>query len=329
MINKINDEDNFIKMDYYLLSKYNKVYLLKDKPTIRNPINFVKQLIKYYKLIKLEDIDLIYSWWCDNYFSTILSIITRKKLIYVAGGYDVACVPKLKYGAACNPFKKKVILFCLQNSDSILAVSDVVKKSIQSNFKINSNKIKVIHLDFDSGFWINKKESRKYILTVAINENNKYFEQRHNIKGVDRFIELARKCPNFEFLLVGYDKKLKQRIFIPDNLKLIKKIDNNKLLEVYNQSKIYCQFSRIESFGSALAESMLCGCIPVGTDAGNIPEVIENSGVIFDKVINEDIIYKIMTNKITFENPRNLIISKYINKREVKLIKLLNKIKIN
>ncbi len=40
------------------------------------------------------------------------------------------------------------------------------------------------------------------------------------------------------------------------------------------------QASRHEAFGLSLAEGMLCGAVPVVTDAGALPEVVGDTGVV-------------------------------------------------
>jgi len=44
------------------------------------------------------------------------------------------------------------------------------------------------------------------------------------------------------------------------------------------RAKVYVQVSAHEGFGCALAEAMLCECVPVVTACGAIPEVVGNTG---------------------------------------------------
>ncbi|GAF92264.1 unnamed protein product, partial [marine sediment metagenome] len=55
---------------------------------------------------------------------------------------------------------------------------------------------------------------------------------------------------------------------------------SKQLLSYYQKAKVYCQLSYYESFSVALAEAMSCGCIPVVTDRGALPEVVDNCGFI-------------------------------------------------
>jgi glycosyltransferase involved in cell wall biosynthesis len=44
------------------------------------------------------------------------------------------------------------------------------------------------------------------------------------------------------------------------------------------QRAVYVQLSAYESFGMALAEAMQCGCVPVVTRRGALPEVVGDAG---------------------------------------------------
>ena len=44
------------------------------------------------------------------------------------------------------------------------------------------------------------------------------------------------------------------------------------------------QLSRYESFGVALVEAMWCGCTPIVSDAGALPEVVGDAG----EIVNAD-----------------------------------------
>jgi len=44
------------------------------------------------------------------------------------------------------------------------------------------------------------------------------------------------------------------------------------------RAKVCCQLSFRESFGVAVLEAMACGCVPVVTRAGALPEVVGDAG---------------------------------------------------
>jgi glycosyltransferase involved in cell wall biosynthesis len=66
---------------------------------------------------------------------------------------------------------------------------------------------------------------------------------------------------------------------LPDNLLLVPPQQFDKLGQYYQNASFYAQLSRSEGLPNALCEAMLCGCIPVGTDVGDIRITIGHSGM--------------------------------------------------
>jgi glycosyltransferase involved in cell wall biosynthesis len=94
----------------------------------------------------------------------------------------------------------------------------------------------------------------KHGVVTAICTNRDY-----NLKGIPTFKEAAR--------------------LIPD-MKVIKNLPHNELMEVFRKTKVYCQLSYTESFGMSLLESMACGCIPVVSNRDALPEVVADTGFV-------------------------------------------------
>jgi glycosyltransferase involved in cell wall biosynthesis len=130
----------------------------------------------------------------------------------------------------------------------------------------------------------NEEADRTMILTVGIINT----EQTYFLKGIDTFVAVARLLPEIPFCIAGFNQQrlaFLQKDF-PVNVKVVGNIDHNQLSEFYLRTKIYCQFSRSESFGIALTEAMLHGCIPVVTNEGGMPEVVGDNGFIIKREIN-------------------------------------------
>ncbi|WP_332911264.1 glycosyltransferase [Algoriphagus boritolerans] len=66
------------------------------------------------------------------------------------------------------------------------------------------------------------------------------------------------------------------------------KLKATELLKQYNTHQFYLQLSTSEGFPNALGEAMACGCVPIGSAVGAIPEIIDKTGfLLFRKEINE------------------------------------------
>lgn len=59
-------------------------------------------------------------------------------------------------------------------------------------------------------------------------------------------------------------------------------ISRDDKIRLMQQSDVYCQVSRYEGFGVAIAEAMACGCPVIVSRAGAVPEVVGDCGVYVD-----------------------------------------------
>jgi glycosyltransferase involved in cell wall biosynthesis len=102
-------------------------------------------------------------------------------------------------------------------------------------------------------------------------------------KGLQTFAEAACYLPGVPFRLAGYpieDKAVSRLMSVaPANLRYLGGIDDSRLLAELQAARVYAQLSLHEGFGMALAEAMACGCIPVVTACGALPEVVGESGL--------------------------------------------------
>jgi glycosyltransferase involved in cell wall biosynthesis len=108
-----------------------------------------------------------------------------------------------------------------------------------------------------------------------------------------------------------------------------------ELLDLYNSHQFYLQLSTSEGFPNALGEAMTCGCIPIGSAVGAIPEIIGDSGIVLAKKelnLLENQIFKLLNqNLAAFSNEAYQRILKLFNfeKRKKALLKVLNVFVLN
>jgi glycosyltransferase involved in cell wall biosynthesis len=224
---------------------------------------------------RLRKADLVYVWFgsVPAAIAVFMAKLLGKPSIIVAGGYDVANEPELNYGLLNKRFLRYVPIYAFNRCDKVLAVSEFTRKEALRIVR-DGEKVKVVPNGIDlSLFQITRREGREAITTVG-NVNRRTWV----VKGFNNFIEVVRKTPDQHFILVG---KVDPGIIdnVPENLELAGYRTGQDLVAILNRSKFYLQLSYRESFGVAVIESMACGCVPVVTDRGGLPEAAGPTGV--------------------------------------------------
>jgi len=139
------------------------------------------------------------------------------------------------------------------------------------------------------------------------------------IKGLDRFRELATYLPEFEFTIIGASDTVKKYLEpIPTNLSLIPPQHFDQLTHYYQSASYYAQLSRSEGLPNSLIEAMLCGCIPVGTDVGDVGVIIGDTGITieeWDTALIADFIRLNHTNELLRDRARDRILELYGSSR--------------
>ena len=98
------------------------------------------------------------------------------------------------------------------------------------------------------------------------------------VKGWDRVVEVARLLPDIPFLLIGASKEVSERLDGPANLSVRGPVNHPELVPIYQESAVFLHPSRSEGLPNSLLEAMSCGCVPVATSVGGIPEAVGDAG---------------------------------------------------
>lgn len=107
--------------------------------------------------------------------------------------------------------------------------------------------------------------------TTILHVSPEFTDDPQHIKGGYYIIELAKRMPEFTFIIAGEYKLRKE---VPDNIKFLGKVSSQKqLAELYSKAKVTVLASRRETFSMVCAESLSCGTPVVGFKAG-APELI-------------------------------------------------------
>lgn len=216
------------------------------------------------------------AWFVLGYAYSMVqfSRLRRTKTVLVAGGWDVEALPEYEYGAMRDRAHRRRISYALAHADKVLAVSEFTSARVR--FWAPSASVEVLYHGFDDARFSRSNGERLGVMTVA-----RVSPETWRLKGLETFVGVARRLPAVSFMVVGEitaDRTLARRL--PQNVRLMGQVSQDDLIRLYQRSKVYAQLSAVESFGCSLAEAMLCGCSPVVTNRGALPEVVGEVGSI-------------------------------------------------
>ncbi len=228
---------------------------------------------------KIAAADAVVIWFAGEHAAPAVWFARESKtpVLTVIGGYEAAWVPEISYGVDPNSYSACLVRWVLRHSDVILAgsqenVAGISRLAVDVIAKTRT----IFHAVDTSRFKLGEQTQRDGVLSVGI-INSATIER----KGWSLFWEVASRMPDVSFIAVGAstDETARQLIArAPSNLTWCGELSNEELVSQYQAASVYFQGSRHEGFGVAVAEAMACGCIPVVTRAGALPEVVGDSG---------------------------------------------------
>ncbi len=219
-----------------------------------------------------------------------------KKCTIQAGGTDCINMPEIGYGNFRKKWLRKATVYSFRNCNLILPVAEaLVKQDYHYDQKMDSKQgllnlipdlktpIQVIPNGFDTNFWRDIGKTRKPFTFISVAAGTSK-SSRAIVKGYDLIEKLAKNHPNWNFTFVGDSAYSSPN----SNVQILGNIKSAELQKLYNSHQFYLQLSATEGFPNALGEAMACGCVPIGSLVGAIPEIIGDTGfVLKEKKIDD------------------------------------------
>lgn len=214
----------------------------------------------------------------------ILARLLGRRVIMVAGGYDVENIESISYGAFSQGlFSRTLRRMLFRSAHLVLAVSNYTRGRALANIKLSPERIRVASLscaqlpEFELMPWSERPQQVALLISSNVD--------RFLCKGLDRVHQLAKLLPNLEFKLAGrLDEKSLEILESgrPPNLKILGflKFQGPEFSDLLNTSRVILSTSRCESFGAGLVDGALYGCRPIAFGVGALPEVIGGIGEI-------------------------------------------------
>lgn len=146
--------------------------------------------------------DIVYSWFAGwhTYFAHKICKKHRKKLIVVAGGYDVAKLPEINHGAWCNIKERFPAKYVLRNADLILSVSKSNQNELIEKVKPKANALVYNGVDtkyFFPGASIDKK---RQVFSLGLLKKSNLIR-----KGIQNAVITGSYCEDIPFIIAGRD----------------------------------------------------------------------------------------------------------------------------
>lgn len=185
-------------------------------------------------------------------------------------------------------------------STNILANSFFSHESILKTFGKNSQ-VSYLGVNTDMFHPLNK-ERKNYVLSVGVIHPHKGFDFIiKSIAHIEKSIrpKLIIVTYNIQDNLLEYIKQLAKSKDV--ELEILASVSDEKLVELYNEAKLFVFGSFLEPFGLVSLEAMACGTPVVAVAEGGQREIIEDgkTGFLFqrDEYSFSDAINKILTNE--------------------------------
>lgn len=279
---------------------------------ILSKASYLKKIFTIKKLVKSINPDILHAHYASSY-GLLGSLCKFKPFILSVWGSDIYSFPK------GNSLKRKLIEHNLKKADYLMSTS---KDMARETKKYTNKEIMITPFGIDTNIFkpINvEKEDNIVIGTIKTLE--KHYGIDYLIKA---FANLCKKYDNLKLKIGGKGSELNN---LKDLVKELKIEDKVEFLGFLSQDEIVKQFnifdiavipSLHESFGVSAIEAEATGTPVVVTNAGGLPETLENdvTGFIAEKEnvsSLENKIEKLILNKeLRTEMGRNAI--EFVNK---------------
>lgn len=173
--------------------------------------------------------------------------------------------------------------FAASTARAIIAVSAATKADLVHRYRVESNKVFVVHEGVDTGFFrrvpasnIKKvsdkyKIGKNYILFVGTVQPRKNLEML--IRAFDKLVHSEPSTKNLQLAIVGkfgWDYQeildLPKKLGITGRVKFLGYVDSRDLPTLYSGAAVFAFPSLFEGFGLPILEALSCGSRVVASD---------------------------------------------------------------
>jgi glycosyltransferase involved in cell wall biosynthesis len=235
-------------------------------------------------LVKPRNLDVLHATY---YRPTKLDEIGSKKLVVTVHDF----IPEsLGWAGPRNPHigKKRIA----NKADMVICVSENTKNETLSRYKIDENRLRVIHHGVDMPLRIEPKrisDDQPYLLFVGHRDGYKNFQIL-----LDSLKEINSKECRFKLIIVGPELSPSEistlnKAVGPHNWLFLPKQNDEELKNLYIHAFAHIVTSKMEGFGMTILESMAAATPVVLSDIPVFREIAGEAGTYFDTSKSESL----------------------------------------
>ena len=168
----------------------------------------------------------------------------------------------------------------------VITISEYSKQDIHKHFGVPLDKIDIVHPNLSEVFLhppaqLIENAYGDYVLAVSS------IDPRKNFDGLIRAFN-ACNLTNTKLVIVGSahkvfaDNKLHELVNGNPNIVFTGYVDDNQLINLYRNAKLFAYPSFFEGFGIPPLEAMACGCPTLVSNTTSLPEVCGDASVYVD-----------------------------------------------
>lgn len=255
----------------------------------------IKEQLLMPKAIQQAGVDLMhFPHWNVPIFSSVPFVVTIHDLILLD---DPSSAKATTLGPIRYAIKRfgyhRVLHRAVEKSKTIVAVSEATKVSILSHFKVNADKIEMIH-EGVTPLHHSITPPLHHSTTPVTPPYFLYVGSAYPHKNLESLLHafafFTDAYPDAKLVLVGkndkfYDDLQKEvkEIGIPDGRVVFTGfVPDDQLASLYENASLYIYPSRFEGFGLPPLEAMLHGTPVASSSRGPLPEVLGDAAIYFD-----------------------------------------------
>lgn len=240
------------------------------------------------KVARQDGVDLIF------HPKFTVPLFTRRKTVMTIHGASWFVRPDLYPNKLDLAYIKAVMPIYCRKADYILANSDLTRDDFIRILRVPEEKIRTVRLGTSRAFQrVDDADARaaaraKYQLPDRFILSVIKYDPRKNFEHLIAAFRLLRQRQSVKLVVagIGCDKYIEEYSLAADgtldDMRILGWVDQEDLPVLYSMARCHFFPSVYEEFGIPTCESMACGCPPVVSNTGALPEIAGDAGLIID-----------------------------------------------